>query len=100
MNRITRSKFLLNYVSVAAFGFLQLGIASKVVVNNVPLILVSIFIYFACAVYTIVGARLRCHDLGHSGWLIMNPIISLLLLFADGQPFTNKYGPDPKARDQ
>jgi len=47
----------------------------------------------------------RLHDIGQSGlWVICAfiPIISLIyvlfLIFADGQPFTNQYGPDPKGR--
>ena len=48
-----------------------------------------------------VSAR-RMHDLGHSGWwvlfLFVIPIVVWIMALFDGQPMTNKYGPDPKGR--
>jgi uncharacterized membrane protein YhaH (DUF805 family) len=56
----------------------------------------------------------RCHDLGWSGtrivvvdliglipvvgWIV-TLVFAILLGFADGQPCTNRYGPDPKGRN-
>ncbi len=49
----------------------------------------------------LVGAR-RCHDLGHSGWLILltmvpyiNVAFDLYILFCPGTRGDNQYGPDP-----
>lgn len=41
------------------------------------------------------GAR-RCHDRGNSGWYQLIPFYVFFMLFADGIPGPNKYGPNPK----
>lgn len=56
----------------------------------------------------------RCHDIGWSGWRVVifwligfipfvgwiaASIFFIFLGFADSQPFTNQYGPDPKGRN-
>jgi uncharacterized membrane protein YhaH (DUF805 family) len=45
----------------------------------------------------------RLHDIGWSGWLVLlnfvpfaNIVILLILLFKEGQPGANQYGPNPK----
>jgi uncharacterized membrane protein YhaH (DUF805 family) len=59
----------------------------------------------AFVAFRIVQDIKRLHDLGRSGWyclLVLVPFVGffylLVLLFKDGQPFTNEYGPDPKGR--
>lgn len=47
----------------------------------------------------------RLHDVGQSGhWLWLNlvslGIVPLIMCIQDGQPFTNQYGPDPKAAER
>lgn len=44
----------------------------------------------------------RMHDLGRSGWwaifLFIVPLVVWIMALFDGQPMTNRYGPDPKGR--
>ncbi len=42
-----------------------------------------------------VGVR-RMHDVGKSGWFLLIPIYSFILLCTNGDVGENKYGPDPK----
>ena len=39
----------------------------------------------------------RMHDTDHSGWFLLIPIYSLVLLFTAGTEGNNRFGPDPKA---
>jgi len=42
-----------------------------------------------------VGVR-RMHDVGKSGWYLLIPIYSLILVCTDGEKGVNQYGSDPK----
>ena len=39
----------------------------------------------------------RMHDTDHSGWFLLIPIYSLILLFTEGTAGNNRFGADPKA---
>jgi uncharacterized membrane protein YhaH (DUF805 family) len=44
----------------------------------------------------------RLHDIGLGSWWVLFfvfiPIVGWIIALIDGQPMTNKYGPDPKGR--
>ena len=41
----------------------------------------------------------RMHDCDKSGWFMLIPIYGQILLFMNGSPGPNTYGPDPKRED-
>lgn len=44
-----------------------------------------------------LGAQIRrYHDSNHSGWWCLCPIMNFILLFFDGTPGENEYGPMPE----
>jgi len=68
---------------------------------TIPLLLGALGFF----VFRIIQDIKRLHDIGASdGWIVCAfiPVISLvyivILLFRDGEPMTNTYGPDPKGR--
>ena len=40
----------------------------------------------------------RCHDRGNPGIFMIIPFYGLWMLFADSEPGTNEYGPNPKEK--
>jgi uncharacterized membrane protein YhaH (DUF805 family) len=45
----------------------------------------------------LAAAVKRCHDLGQNGFYRLIPLYGIFLIFIDGTPWENEYGPDPKA---
>ena len=45
----------------------------------------------------LAAAVKRCHDLGQNGFYRLIPLYGIFLIFIDGTPWKNEYGPDPKA---
>lgn len=78
----------LHTASVTTMGWIFIGV-------TFALWLVLLFPLLAVSVR-------RMHDLGRSGWwvlfLFFLPIVVWIMALFDGQPITNKYGPDPKGR--
>lgn len=93
--RIRRLEFGLSilaiYVVYFAVAFIGMAVGSEematilVGVAAIPLIIFSLA----------QGAK-RCHDRGNSGFFQLIPFYGLWMLFADGEPGTNEYGPNPK----
>lgn len=56
------------------------------------------YFYFAILYWFMIsqGAK-RCHDLGNNGFYQFIPFYGLFMLFKDGIPGSNVYGPNPKS---
>ncbi|MEJ5055768.1 DUF805 domain-containing protein [Sphingobacterium sp. MYb382] len=68
--------------------------ADGAIAGFVSLLILPLF-WFSLAVNT-----RRCHDLGNSGWYQFIPFYGFWMCFADGDAFTNDYGPDPKGMNR
>jgi uncharacterized membrane protein YhaH (DUF805 family) len=63
----------------------------------VPALKYLMMIYYVGMIVPLIAAGVRrMHDVGKSGWYLLIPIYSLILLFTAGIAGTNEYGPDPK----
>ena len=88
--------FIVLMLNVVSFAYVQFGIeiSEATLVLNILFILVVGFFAEIC-----VAVR-RFHDLGMSGWYLLgtmvpfyNIYLALILLFKNGQPDENQYGP-------
>lgn len=71
------------------------------------LALVLLVLWLATIVPSLAVAVRRLHDGGHSEWLmllvvvpVLGALVLLVFLLLDGTPGVNRYGPDPKGRDE
>lgn len=63
----------------------------------------SDFAYYALMIFRLVAAYLifalqskRAHDCGHPCLMVLIPFFCIYLLFKEGEPQTNKFGPQPE----
>lgn len=82
--------FLIN--NLITYGLMMLA-----VVAETPILMFAAVLYmFAVIIPGIaVGVR-RMHDVGVSGWYLLVPIYSFILVCTKGEEGENKYGQDPK----
>ena len=59
-------------------------------------ILTSVVYSLALVIPGIAVTCRRMHDAGRSGWWMLFPVVSFILLCLDSQPRENGYGPSPK----
>ena len=80
--------FLINFLIAVAIGFVEGFLGGKGVFSNIyslAVLLPSIA----------VGVR-RLHDTDRSGWWLLLPIVNIVFLALNGQPSSNRFGPNPK----
>lgn len=71
------------------------GSVSYSVQSNSPIV----FLWVAITIIPSIAVAIRrCHDQDKSGWFILIPIYSFVLMFFDGTPGPNRFGEDPKGR--
>lgn len=84
---------LINFVISFFVGFMSgLFIRDKTMVN------IAGNLYSLAVLLPSIGVAIRrVHDTNNSGWFILVPIYSLILVLTGGTKGDNKYGPDPYA---
>lgn len=116
--RIRRTQYLLTILAVYAGGIvvalLCFGIStlfrhleneanepsSLIIASSILFLVILMLCYFAIIWVLIAQGARRCHDRNNSGWFQIIPFYYAWMLFADGDPFNNKYGIDPKMRNE
>jgi uncharacterized membrane protein YhaH (DUF805 family) len=98
--RIRRKHYLLTtMVVIDLLLIIQLSLEADES-SGLLMVLVAFSGVIASGWIGLAAAVKRCHDLGQNGFYTLIPLYGLLLIFMDGTPWENEYGPDPKAGRQ
>ncbi len=73
------------------------GLLILATVTELPVLMFAGVLYvFGTLIPGIALAVRRMHDVGKSGWFILVPIYSFILICTEGEKDDNKYGANPK----
>ena len=89
--QIRRSEFWISYLLQFPLLFVWAIISNMN--EGLGLLALVPFFWFGLA----QGTK-RCHDRGNPGIFMIIPFYGLWMLFADSEPGTNEYGPNPKEK--
>ncbi|MCS3871151.1 uncharacterized membrane protein YhaH (DUF805 family) [Chryseobacterium ginsenosidimutans] len=92
--RIRRTEFALSYLIY--FGVLFFTVILGGVTKFALFYILAVIAWFAGLIFRVMQGAKRCHDLGNSGWFQFIPFYFFIMVFADGERGTNKYGHNPK----
>lgn len=90
--RIRRTEYGLSYIIYVVISFIEEFISLEV--PNFEII--SLAIWIPLLWFLLAQGSKRCHDRDNSGWYQIIPFYGLWMLFADSDPGSNQYGPNPK----
>jgi len=90
--RIRRSEYGISFILAYIAAFIALSIGAALDSQFVVFALYVPILWF----YWAQGCK-RCHDRGNSGIFQIIPFYFLWMIFADGEPGANQYGPNPKS---
>lgn len=90
--RIRRLEYGLSFILYCAYDFM-LDIIFGHNTSAHYILLIPAYVWFLSQ-----GTK-RCYDRGNTGWYQIIPFYGLWMLFGDGDPHENNYGPDPKGRN-
>jgi uncharacterized membrane protein YhaH (DUF805 family) len=96
--RLTGGQFFVWYLPTVL-----LGVALKFDLAASPWDSIIALLYLVSLPVAVIAAVRRSHDLGHSGWfalITLIPFVGWYLVFKQGQPGENKYGPPPSAAQE
>jgi uncharacterized membrane protein YhaH (DUF805 family) len=95
--RIRRTDYLLTtMVVIDLLLIIQLSLEADES-SGLLMVLVAFSGVIASGWIGLAAAVKRCHDLGQNGFYTLIPLYGIFLIFIDGTPCENEYGPDPKA---
>jgi|SRR6185312_4060979 len=90
--RIRRLEYGLSYLIYIIVAMVASFTMDEFKIDSVFIILIFIPLVWLLLAQ---GSK-RCHDMGNSGWYQLIPFYGFWMLFADGYPGSNEYGPNPK----
>ncbi|MGB6152402.1 MAG: DUF805 domain-containing protein [Pricia sp.] len=95
--RARRKEYWMFFLFNMLIGY-GLFIAAAIV--NLPVLMFAAGLYFLGALIpSLAVAVRRMHDVGVSGWFMLIPIYSFILICTKGEEGENKYGANPKAQE-
>ena len=94
--RIRRTEYGLSLLIYGMSVVLMIGMISLLAQISEWFLGLIPFAFFALLWFQFAQAAKRSHDLGNSGWLILIPFYTWLLLFVNSQSGENEYGANPK----
>lgn len=92
--RIRRTEFGISYIIYGCIVF-PLSIVQDLI-NSSAVVIFSLILLIPLLWFLLAQGVKRCHDRGNSGLYIFIPFYIFWMLFADGDPGPNEYGPNPK----
>ncbi|MCA6069042.1 DUF805 domain-containing protein [Chryseobacterium sp. RG1] len=92
--RIRRTEFALTYLIYCSALFFTIILAG--ITKLALFYILTVFVWFIGLIFRVMQGAKRCHDLGNSGWFQFIPFYFIIMIFADGDPRENRYGPNPK----
>ncbi|MFL9834234.1 DUF805 domain-containing protein [Chryseobacterium terrae] len=92
--RIRRTEFALSIlIHVAAVLFMFFLFA----ITKIDFfIVIAVVVWFAGIIFRVIQGAKRCHDIGLSGWFQFIPFFMFVMIFADSNRGSNRYGDNPK----
>lgn len=91
--RIRRLEYGISYLLYLVVIYGTLGLTA-VIGDSISTVL--LLLYIPAVWFLLAQGAKRCHDRDNSGWYQIIPFYALWMLFADGFPGKNEYGPNPK----
>lgn len=98
--RINRAEYALSYL-ICMVLFIMFLIIFNIAARTSDLVLIISlmglipYLWFMCS-----QCVKRCHDRGKSGWWILVPFYSIILLFLEGEPGENRYDKNPQVQKE
>jgi uncharacterized membrane protein YhaH (DUF805 family) len=93
--RIRRTEFGLSFIIYFALSNIPGLILGESLTEPVR-VFVTLLMFIPLVWFLWAQGAKRCHDLGNNGWWQIIPFYFFWLLFAEGDPLRNSYGPNPK----